>query len=100
MLTLRRSLKVTKGNLILSKFCMNDTITKTHLFLNMMFDLKGHIRLHEAFLCLKIRFFLFFLILSKLHMNVNIMNTQILQKLSMTSKVIQGLLRPFQLNSF
>ena len=73
MLILSRSLKVTKGNFI---FCMNDTITKTHLFLDMKFDIKGHIRLHEVFLCLKIRFFkyffVFFLILSKLHMNVNI----------------------------
>ena len=57
---------------------MNDTITKTHLFLNMKFDLKGHTRL-------KIRFFLniffVFLILSKIYMNVNIMNTQIFHKI-------------------
>ena len=52
--------KVIKGhkrsfvqNLILLKFYMNNKIKKTHFFHNMKFYLKGHIRSHNALLCLK-----------------------------------------------
>ena len=58
----------------------------------MMFDLKGHIRSHEAFFCLGISFLLN--INNKL--NDNIMNTQFCNKRSQRSwKVLEGLLAKF-----
>jgi hypothetical protein len=34
--------------LILTKFCINDNIIKTHIFYNMMLDLKGNVRSNKA----------------------------------------------------